>query len=281
MLEIGKLNTLAIRSIDGAGIWLEGGILGDIQLLEKVVSGRYQKGDMVEVFVYVARDDAICAITSKPYALVDEFAVLRVVANSSAGAFLAWGMKDDLLVPKSEQLSPMEVGKSYVVRLFLSKKTNRITASSRLDQFLGLEPAKYREGDEVDLLIFDHTDLGYRAVINHAHVGMIYTNEVFQKLSLGSHVRGFVHHIREDSKIDLRLQQAGYEKVDGIAGAILEVLAKNGGSVPLSDKSPPDDIYATFGVSKKVFKKAIGALYKKRLIRISGQGIEVVENEDS
>jgi predicted RNA-binding protein (virulence factor B family) len=281
MVEIGKLNSLVIKSIDAGGIWLDGGTMGDIHLLEKVVPGRYQKGDELEAFVYVSRDDELCAITSKPYAVVGQFAVLQVVATPDAGAFLSWGMKDDLLVPKSEQLSPMEVAKSYVVYLFVSRKTNRITASSKLDQFLGHEPAPYQEGDEVDLLVFDHTDFGYRAVINQSHVGMIYSNEVFRKLSLGDHLRGYIHHIREDLKIDLRLQQGGYDKVDGVSQSILDVLKENGGSVPVSDKSPPDDIYALFGVSKKVFKKAIGSLYKKRIIRIDKKGIEMVKNENS
>ncbi len=281
MVEIGKLNSLKINSIDAGGIWLAGGILGDIQLLERVVPGRYQAGDELEAFVYVSRDDKICAISSKPYAEVGQFAVLQVVATAAAGAFLTWGMKDDLLVPKSEQLHPMEVGKSYVVYLFLSRKTDRITASSKLDQFLGHEAVTYSEGDEVDLLIFDRSDLGYRAVINQRHVGMIYDNEVFQELSLGRHLRGYIHRIREDEKIDLRLQQDGYEKVDGISQAILDVLKQNEGRVSLSDKSPPHDIYAMFGVSKKVFKKAIGALYKKRIIRIGPGGIEMVKNENS
>lgn len=276
MVAIGKMNTLTVTSTQDHEVQLDGGEQGDIRLVEKYVSGRYRTGDVAEVFVYRDRDGQLLAITSKPYATVGQFVKLRVAAITSAGAFLSWGMKDDLLVPKSEQLSPMEMGKSYVVYVFLSKKTSRITASSRLDQFLGLRPPHYEEGEEVDLLLFDKTDLGYRAVINQSHVGMIYENEVFQKLSIGQHLKGYIHQIREDAKIDLRLQQAGYDKVDAVSQAIVDVLKKNGGEVAVSDKSQPDEIYALFGVSKKVFKKAIGALYKKRLITITPSGITLV-----
>ena len=278
MVEIGRINKLTVLSMQGNEVQLDGGELGSILLAEKYASGKYRVGNEVEVFVYIDREDQLLAITSKPYATVGQFAKLRVAATTSSGAFLAWGMKNDLLVPKSEQLSPMAEGESYVVYLFLSEKTNRITASSKLDKFLDLHPPEYVEGEEVDLILFDKTDLGYRAVINQSHVGMIYKNEVFQKLSIGQYLKGYIYNMREDSKIDLRLQQSGYDKVDDISQSILNILKENGGGVALSDKSPPDEIYALFGVSKKVFKKAIGALYKKRLITINrGSGIKLVD----
>jgi predicted RNA-binding protein (virulence factor B family) len=278
MVEIGRINKLTVISAQGNEVQFDGGALGSILLAEKYASGKYRAGDEVEVFVYIDREDQLLAITSKPYATVGQFVRLRVAATTSSGAFLAWGMKNDLLVPKSEQLSPMAEGESYVVYVFLSEKTNRITASSKLDKFLGLHPPEYVEGEEVDLIIFDKTDLGYRAVINQVHVGMIYENEVFQKLSIGQQLKGYIYNIREDFKIDLRLQQSGYDKVDDISQSILNILKENGGESSLSDKSPPDEIYAQFGVSKKVFKKAIGALYKKRLITISRRsGISLVD----
>jgi len=277
MVEIGKINRLTVVSTQGHEVRFDGGELGDILLDEKFVYGRYHNGDEVEVFVSVGGDDRLFAITSKPYATVGEFARLRVAATSPSGAFLSWGMKNDLLVPKSEQLSPMKEGESYVVYVFLSEKTNRITASSKLDKYLGLSPPDYKEGQEVDLLIFDRTDLGYQAVINQAHVGMLFKNEVFQKLFIGQKLKGYIYNIREDSKIDLRLQLPGYEKVDGVSQAIIDVLKESGGVSSLSDKSPPEEIYALFGVSKKVFKQAIGALYKKRIITIDrSSGIRLV-----
>jgi len=280
MVEIGKINRLAVVSTQGHEVRFDGGELGDILLDEKFVYGRYHKGDEVEVFVSVDGDDRLFAITSKPYAMVGEFARLRVAATSPSGAFLSWGMKNDLLVPKSEQLSPMKESESYVVYVFLSEKTNRITASSKLDKYLGLSPPDYKEGEEVDLLIFDRTDLGYQAVINQAHIGMLFKNEVFQKLFIGQKLKGYIYNIREDSKIDLRLQLPGYEKVDGVSQAIIDILKENGGVSSLSDKSPPEEIYALFGVSKKVFKQAIGALYKKRIITIDrSSGIRLVKKK--
>jgi hypothetical protein len=179
-----------------------------------------------------------------------------------------WGLESDLFVPKSEQQDNMREGKSYVVFIFLSEKNNRITASSKLDKFLDLQPPKYVEGEEVDLIVYAQTDLGYNAVVNSAHIGMIYENEVFQKLVIGQRLRGYVKKIREDLKIDLRLQQTGYQIIDDVSQTILNTINDSGGMVAVTDKSPPEDIYTLFGVSKKVFKKAIGALYKKRLIII-------------
>jgi len=198
-----------------------------------------------------------------------------VVANSPSGAYLDWGLQKDLLVPKREQNAEMEEGKSYVVFVFLDKKSNRITASSKLDKFLGLQSPNYDEGEEVDLFICDKTDLGYKAVVNNAHWGMVYKNEVFQKLHIGQQLKGYIKTIREDLKIDISLQQSGYQRVDSISKSILKTIKDLGGSIAITDKSPPEDIYPLFGVSKKTFKKAIGALYKKRLITIDTNGIKL------
>lgn len=279
MVQIGKINTLRVQRREGSDVHLDGGELGPVLLPKKYVPEQCREGDEIKVFVYVDREGQLLASTQAPYATVGQFAKLRVVTNTSAGSFVHWGMENDLLVPKSEQLSPMEEGKSYVVFVFLSEKTHRITASSRLDRFLSLHTPTYVEGEEVDLLLFDKTDLGYRAVINQAHVGMIYANEVFQELSIGQHLKGYIKKIRDDLKIDLSLQQSGYQKVDDVSRNILEILEENGGKVAVTDKSPPDEIYRLFGVSKKVFKKAIGALYKKRIITIDFDGIKLA-NED-
>jgi hypothetical protein len=190
-----------------------------------------------------------------------------------------WGLESDLFVPKSEQQDNMREGKSYVVFIFLSEKNNRITASSKLDKFLDLQPPEYEEGEEVDLIVYAQTDLGYNAVVNSAHIGMIYENEVFQKLVIGRRLRGYVKKIREDLKIDLRLQQTGYQIIDDVSQTILNTINNNGGMVAVSDKSAPEDIYTLFRVSKKVFKKAIGALYKKRLIIIETDCIVTVHRK--
>jgi len=278
MLQIGRINKLRIKGIETHGIYLDTGESRDILLLERDLSIKRREGDEIEVFVYLDKNNQLQATTQKPYATVGEFATLQVVSETPAGAFLHWGMANDLFVPKGEQQHKMVQGESYVVFIFLSEKTKRIIASSKLDKFLSSKAPAYQEGEEVELILFEQTDLGYRALINRDHVGMVYKNEVFQKLSIGQYLKGYIYNMREDSKIDLRLQQSGYDKVDDISQSILNILKENGGGVALSDKSPPDEIYALFGVSKKVFKKAIGALYKKRLITINrGSGIKLVD----
>ncbi len=275
MVQIGKINRLSIKGTRDDGIHLDGGQSGDILLRATYATQKYQPGDEIDVFVYVDKEQRLMSTTRKPYAIVGEVATLRVVATSRAGAFMGWGLEDDLFVPKSEQQNNMREGNSYVVFVFLSEKTNRITASSKLDKFLDLQSSKYEEGEEVDLLVYAETDLGYSAVVNSSHIGMIYENEVFQKLVIGQRLQGYVKKIREDLKIDLRLQQTGYQRIDDVSQIILDTIKGSGGMVAVTDKSPPEDIYALYGVSKKVFKKAIGALYKKRLIIVDSDGIKL------
>jgi predicted RNA-binding protein (virulence factor B family) len=275
MAEIGRINKLTIKRKLDYGALLDGGEAGDILLPKKYVPENCQPGDEVEVFVYADREEHLRATIKKPYATVGQFAKLRVLANSSSGAYLDWGLQKDLLVPKREQHARMEEGKSYVVFVFLNKKTGRITASSKLDRFLGLQSPKYEVGEEVDLFICEKTDLGYKVVVNNSHWGMVYKNEVFQKLHVGQQLKGYIKLIREDLKIDISLQQPGYQGVDNIARNILKTIKEQGGSIAVTDKNPPEDIYALLGISKKSFKKAIGALYKKRLITIGASGIRL------
>lgn len=275
MIRIGEINRLSVKAKWGNIIHLDGGNSGDILLKGKNPAERYQPGDAIEVFIYVDREQQLLATTQKPYALVGQFATLRVVASTAAGAFMDWGLDSDLLVPRSEQLNKMREGRSYVVYIFLNDTNNRITASAKLDKFLGRQPPPYGEGDEVGLVVYAETELGYSAVVDSAHAGMMYKNEVFQKLIIGQRLQGYVKKVREDLKIDIRLQRTGYQSVDGIAQTIFDTLKNCGGTVTVTDMSPPEDIYALFGVSKKVFKKAIGALYKKRLIVIDHTGIKL------
>jgi len=275
MIQIGRINTLTIKRKLDSGAYLDGGESGDIILSKRQVPKRCRPGDTIEVFVYADREDRLRATTQKPYATVGQFSKLRVVAKSSSGAYLDWGLPKNLLVPNSQQHTRMEVGKSYVVYVFLDEKTNRIAASSKLDRFLNQKTPKYDEGEEVDLIICDQTDLGYKAIVNNAHEGMIFKNEVFRKLIIGQQLKGYIKQIRLDLKIDLSLQQSGYQAVDGISKAILKKMKDLGGRIAVTDKSQPEDIYALFGVSKKVFKKAIGGLYKKRLITIDANGIRL------
>lgn len=281
MIKVGKINRLSIKEIQADAIQLDGGGLGDIPLKGIRATRKYRLSDEIDVFVYSDREQNLLATTQKPYAVVGEFTKLTVVSTTGAGAFLGWGLEDDLFVPKSEQQDNMRQGKAYVVFVFLSEKNNRIIASSKLDRFLNKQAPAYALGEEVDLLIYAKTELGYSAVVNSSHVGMIYKNELFQKLAIGQRQKGYIKKIRDDFKIDLRFQQTGYHAVDDVSQTILGTIKKCGGSVAVTDKSPPEDIYNLFGVSKKVFKKAVGALYKKRLIILDKDGIKLGENKNT
>lgn len=275
MVQIGKMNRLSINGIQEYGIHLDAGESGDILLREKNSAQKYQLHDKIDVFVYVDKEQRLMATKKKPYGMVGEFATLRVVTTTAVGAFLGWGLDDDLFVPKSEQQNNMKEGQSYVVFIFLSEKTNRITASSKLDKFLSLHAEEYREGQAVDLIVYAKTELGYNAIVNGSHVGIIYDNEIFQEITIGQQLTGFIKKLREDKKIDLRLQQTGYQRVDDVSQKILNIIQDSDGTVGVTDKSLPEEIYALFGVSKKVFKQAIGALYKKQLIIIDSDAIRI------
>jgi predicted RNA-binding protein (virulence factor B family) len=277
MVQIGRMNRLTVKRTRDYGAQLDGGESGDILLPRRYVPRDCRPGDTVEVFVFAEGENRLRATTRKPYAMVGQFEALRVKANAASGAFLDWGLEKDLLVPKREQHAGMEEGGTYVVYVFLDEKTNRITASAKLDRFLNLRPPEYGEGEEVDLLICSKTDLGYKAIVNNSHWGMIYKNEVFTDLHTGRQIKGYIKKIRPDGKIDLSLQRPGYEKIDAVSRAILKTIQKHGGRIAVTDKTPPEKIYALFGVSKKTFKKALGALYKKKLVTLNANGIKLAE----
>lgn len=277
MTQIGKINRLTVTRKWDNGVHLDGAEAGDILLPQKHVPKQCQPGDELDVFVYVNKDGHYQATSQKPYVTVGQFANLQVTADSLSGAYLDWGLKKNLLVPNKEQQVRMETGKFYVVYAFLDEKTKRIAASSRLDNFLSSEVPEYREGEEVDLLICTKTDLGYKAIINNAHWGILYKNEVFEHLHVGQKLKGYIKKTREDHKIDLRLQRPGHHGASDISQDVLYKIEELGGRVLLTDKSPPEDIYTIFAISKKNFKKAVGALYKRRLITIDGDGITLTK----
>ncbi len=276
MADNGRLNTLTVKRIGVDGVFLDGGASGDIYLPEKAASGAFNPGDTVDVFVFVNREKNLQATLKKPAVTVGQLAWLPVVATTAAGAFLDWGLQHDLFVPRREQRVSMVKGKSYVVLAFLDERSGRVTASSKLNQFLGLQAPDYSEGVAVDLFICEQTDLGYKVVVDNAHWGILYKNEVFQKLHPGQQLKGYIKSVRADLKIDVRLQPSGYRGVDHVSRGILNALKAQGGRLAVSDKSPPEEIYTLFGISKKKFKQAIGALYKKRLITLDPKGIQLV-----
>lgn len=275
MARLGRINKLTIKQIRDYGAHLDGGEVGDIILPGREVPESCQAGDEVVVFIYKDVEDRLRATTQKPFATAGRFATLTVVANTAAGAYLDWGLQSDLFVPKSEQLVRMVKGRSYVVFVLLDEN-ERIIGSSKLEKFLDRRPPDYAEGEEVALLIYDQSELGYQAVVNQAHGGMLYKNEVFQPLTIGRELTGYVKKVRADQKIDLCLKKPGYQGVKDISQVILEVIKARGGRVAVTDKSPPEEIYALFGVSKKTFKRAVGTLYQQRLVLIDSEGISLV-----
>lgn len=275
MIHIGKINTLDIVKPQDGDAYLDGGTFGKIQLADKPLPESSQAGDTLAVFVYLDSEGELTATRKIPLAQVDDIAWLKVVSLNYVGVFLNWGLPKDLLVPFSEQHHEMEVGKFYLVKVFLDDK-NRIAATTKIDRFITDESVDFEVGQKVSLLIADKTDLGFKAIVNNTHWGMLYENELFQPLRKGQKLDGYIKHIREDHKIDLVLDQPGYGKVLSLTDSILNKLKQNNGVLMLSDKSPPDAIYAVFGVSKKVFKQAIGALYKQQLITIEKMGIKLV-----
>lgn len=276
MINIGKINTLKIVKQVGAEIHLESGKPSKVLLVDKKPPENCQIGDVLTVFVYLNSEGQLVATNQTPLALVDEIAWLKVVSLNYVGAFLEWGLPKNLLVPFSEQHHELEVGKSYLVKVFLDDK-NRLAATTKIDQFITDISVDFVAGQKVSLLITDKSELGVKAIINNTHWGVLYENEIFQPLKKGQKLDGYIKQIREDHKIDLVLDQPGYGKVLSLTDSILLKLKQNNGVLMLSDKSPPETIYAIFGVSKKVFKQAIGALYRQKLISLDKEhGIKLM-----
>lgn len=278
-VAIGRYNTLRIvRTVD-FGVYLDGGDLGDILMPQKYVPSHVGVGDDVDVFVYADSEDRLVATTEKPAAQVGEFAYLPVKSVSRFGAFLDWGLTKDLLVPYSEQRDRMQPDKSYVVYIFLDKNTKRIAASEKTNKYLDNIAPRYETGEEVDCLICDTTELGYKAIINNAHTGIIYKSETYRAMSIGERMKAYVKKVREDDKIDLSLQKLGFEKVDSLRQTIIQKLKINGGRMAVGDKTDPETIKFAFGCSKKAFKMTIGSMYKDGIIAIEQDGIRLLRKE--
>lgn len=276
MADIGKLNKLRVVKEVDFGIYLDGGIHGEILMPKRYVPEDCKPEDIIDAFVYMDSADRIIATTEKPFAMVDEFALLTVISVNQVGAFLDWGLMKDLLVPFSEQTVKMEEGKSYIVFIYLDNESRRIAASAKLDQFLDNKPPVFEVGEAVDLIICSKTEIGYKAIVNNTWWGVLYGNEVFQHLNKGQHVKGYIKKVREDDKIDLSLFKPHYAKVDDISVILMERLEERGGYLEVTDKSTPETIYDVFGVSKKAYKIAVGKLYKEKYITLEKNGIRII-----
>lgn len=277
MIEIGKYNTLKIDRDTQVGLFLTDG-KEDVLLPNKYVPKVFEIGEEISVFVYLDHEQRPVATTLEPYILLNEFALLRVSYVNQVGAFMDWGMEKDILVPFKEQARPMEQGKRYLVYLFMDEKTKRLVASSKTNQFLSNEEITVEVGEEVDLIVSHITDLGINVIINEQHKGLLYKDEVYDEtIRTGDRKRGFIKNIRPDGKIDVALQKQGFDAVEPNAEKILDELRANRGFLRLNDNSHPEDIKTVLKMSKKTFKKAIGVLYKQKLIEIKDDGIYLVK----
>ncbi|MBS7424643.1 CvfB family protein [Pseudomonas syringae] len=278
MALIGRYNSLQIVKHTNFGLYLDGAQDGEILLPNRYIPKDVptEDEDWLNVFVYLDSEDKLLATTEKPKVQVGEFASLKVVEVNSIGVFLDWGLPKDLLLPYSEEKRTLQAGDYCVVHVYLDKHTRRITATARLDRYLDKTPANYSVGQEVDLLVAEATDMGFKAIINNKHWGLIHKNEVFKFMRAGKQEKGYIKEIRSDGNISLSLQPVGAEAASSLNSKILAKLRENDGTLPVSDKSDPQIISGLFGVSKGNFKKAIGALYKQGQIVIHADRIELV-----
>jgi uncharacterized protein len=277
MIEQGKYIVLKIQKRSSFGLFLADESGEEVLLPNKYCTDEMKPGETVRVFIYKDSEGKKVATTLTPKIFIHEFALLKVTAVTSVGAFLDWGLEKELMVPFREQKQKMEVGRWYIVFLDLDRKSDRLYASNRVERFLQNDQITVKEGDEVDLVILQKTDLGYSAIINHTHKGLLFDNEIFQEIRVGDRLKGYVKKIRDDRKIDLTVHPIGFRNFnDSNSELIYKILEENNGFLSITDKSSPQEIYSQFGISKKAFKKSLGSLYKQRKIDIAEDGIKLL-----
>lgn len=276
MIRLGDYNTLEILRDTSVGVFLGDKEGTDILLPNKYVPKTYEIGDEISVFCYLDHDERPVATTLTPYTIRDNFQLLQVAEVNNIGAFLDWGLEKHLLVPFREQRTKMQEGQWYVVYCYLDDKSQRLVASNKLDKFISNEDLTVNVLDEVALIVTRSTDLGWEVIINNRHKGLVYLNEVYKKIAIGDKIKGYVKNIRPDHKIDISLQAIGYQSLEPAANIIYQKLVTEGGFLALHDKSDPEDIKSQLEMSKKVFKKGVGTLYRERKIEIKENGIKLI-----
>ncbi|HRO43484.1 MAG TPA: S1-like domain-containing RNA-binding protein [Flavipsychrobacter sp.] len=274
MIKAGHYYTLKVVKKVDFGVYLdaEG---EEILLPKRFVPAGLNEEDEVEVFIYHDNEDRLIATTQKAYAAVGDFALMKCVSTTQHGAFLEWGIMKDVFVPLSNMNAKMYEGEKYLVYLYIDEMTGRVTGTEKIQKWLSNDELTVKENDVVDLVAWQQTDIGYKMIINNKHTGVLHFNDVFKDLQLGDKLKGYVKKIREENKIDLAIGDKGYKRVSSETDRILELLHDNDGYLPYTDKSSPEDIYAFFGISKKTFKMAVGALYKERKIELTQTGIKL------
>jgi predicted RNA-binding protein (virulence factor B family) len=274
---LGAWNELRLDRFTSVGAYLEDEEGNDVLLPNKYVEPSFHEDDIVRVFIYKDSEDRIIATTLTPYVCVNEFAVLKCVELNQYGAFLEWGVEKHLFVPYREQPKELEEGKFYLIFLYEDQATNRLVGTTRIRRHLESAYGELNNGEKVDVLVCERTDLGVKLIVNHKYQGLIFNSDIRQTIKMGYKLTGFVKNVREDGKVDIVLQEEGYDKIDGLAQDFLKLLKKNEGYIHLTDKSSPEDVLKHTGWSKKVFKQVVGNLYKQRLILIHDNGITLVD----
>lgn len=278
MIKVGQVNELEVVKIEDFGLFLDADDYGTVMLPKRQAPEGLQIGQRVEVFLFFDSERQLTATRETPIAQVGEFGLMPVVGVNNTGAFVDWGIeKKDLLIPFSEQRARFNEGQKILVYVYTDKASGRIVGTTKFNKILDQTPANYTRNQQVELIIAERSDLGFKAIINGAHWGMIFPSEVFGKLFIGKRVKGFIKNVRDDGKIDLSLQKIGVAKMDDMSEKIVDLLKKKEGFLPLNDKSTPDAIFSVFRTSKGTFKKSIGVLYKKGIIVIEKEGIRLVD----
>ncbi|RYD77893.1 MAG: GntR family transcriptional regulator [Verrucomicrobiaceae bacterium] len=280
MVTIGQYNRLRVLREAPPGLYLDAEDLGEVLLPRRYIVEGTNPGDTLKVFLYRDSEDRLVATTETPLAVVGDFALLRVISvNRQVGVFLDWGLAKDLLLPVREQRRPVTPGQWLIVHVLLDYQTGRIVASTRLNRFLNQTEPLYDDGQKVNLLVAEETELGYKAIVENAHWGLLYRNELAVPITIGEKLTGYIRTIREDGKIDLSLDPAGYGRIAPLTKQIIDALKANEGFIDLDDESSPEEIRAAFNVSKKAFKQALGSLFRERRIQFLEQGIQLLEED--
>ena len=274
-IRLGDYNRMTVVKTVDFGVYLDGGEEGEVLLPARYVPDGCKEGDELEVFVYLDNEERLVATTQTPLAKVGDFAYLETAWVNEYGAFLNWGLMKDLFCPFREQKMKMEKGKSYIVYVHIDDESHRIVASAKIDKFLDNRPADYHQGDPVEILIAQRTDMGYKVIIDNLHSGIIYHNEIFKEINIGDRMEAYIKSVREDGKIDVTLADRADRRTMELADKILMHLMSHGRRMTLTDKSSPEAIKSAFECSKKDFKKAIGYLYKKKIISLQSDSIEL------
>lgn len=275
MISLGQYQTLRIVGRDERGLYLDGGKEGHILMPAKYAPRDAKDGDEIEVLVYLDQEERPIATTERPLVTVGGFACLEVAWVNEYGAFLHWGPLKDLFCPFREQKMRMMKGQRYIIRCMVDEDSYRLMATAKVDKWLDRERPHYKHGDPVDALIWQKTPLGFKVIVDNAYSGQLYDNQIFRPLTTGDRLTAYIDHVRQDGKLDLTLQPTGHAREEEFAPTLLDYLKAHGGHCPIGDKSPAEDIYNTFQVSKKTFKRAIGDLYRQRLITITDDGLRL------